>query len=205
MVAAAYIAGTSEFAITGLFVALWIALILVPLQGALGDLHGLNSFQYQPVKVAAMEGDWQTRRGQRLVLFASPDVANARNEYEIAIPKLDSLILTHESNGLVPGLTSVAPQDRPPVPYVFFALRIMIGVWLLMLLVVVGARLRWRERLGTARWFHIACICSSPAPFLAVLSSRTTTELGRQPYVVYGFLRTADAISPADNGSGYGH
>lgn len=213
MVAAAYIAGTfvvigvcgfylwqrrnREFALTGLSVALWIALILVPLQGVLGDLHGLNSFHYQPVKVAAMEGDWQTRRGQHLVLFAWPDVANARNEYEIAIPKLGSLILTHEWNGLVPGLTSVAPQDRPPVPYVFFAFRIMIGLWLLMLiLVVVGAQLRRRERLGTARWFHIACICSSPAPFLAVLSGWTTTEVGRQPYVVYGLLRTADAISP---------
>ena len=213
MVVAAYIAGTfvvigvcgfylwqgrnREFALTGLSVALWIALILVPLQGVLGDMHGLNSFQYQPVKVAAMEGDWQTRRGQHLVLFAWPDVANARNEYEIAIPKLGSLILTHELNGLVPGLTSVAPQDRPPVPYVFFAFRIMIGLWLLMLiLVVVGAWLRWRDRLETACCFHIACICSSPAPFLAVLSGWTTTEIGRQPYVVYGFLRTADAISP---------
>lgn len=213
MVTAANIAGTfvvigvcgfylwrrrhDEFARAGLSVALWIALVLVPLQGVLGDLHGRNSFQYQPIKVAAMEGDWQTRRGQHLVLFAWPDVANARNKYELAVPQLGSLILTHDWNGLVPGLTSVPPQERPPVPYVFFAFRIMVGLWLLMLmLVVAGAGLRWRGRLYEARWFHLACVCSTPFPFLAVLSGWTVTEVGRQPYVVYGYLLTRDAVSP---------
>ncbi|MDB5603532.1 MAG: Cytochrome bd ubiquinol oxidase, subunit [Bradyrhizobium sp.] len=213
MVTAAYIAGTfvvigvcgfylwqrrhRKFAETGLSIALWIAFVLVPLQGILGDLHGRNSFKYQPMKVAAMEGDWETRRGQQLVLFAWPDVAAARNEYVIAIPKLGSLILTHDWNGLVPGLTSVPPQERPPVPYVFFAFRIMVGLWLLMLmLVLAGTWLRRRGRLDRARWFHIACVCASPLPFLAVLSGWTTTEVGRQPYLVYGLLRTANAVSP---------
>jgi cytochrome d ubiquinol oxidase subunit I len=213
MVTAAYIAGTFvvigvcgfylwrgrhiEFARTGLSVALWIALILVPLQGVLGDLHGRNTFQYQPVKVAAMEGDWQTRRGQPLVLFAWPDVADARNKYEIAIPNVGSLILTHDWNGLVPGLTSVPPQERPPVPFVFFAFRIMVALWLLMLLVILtGVWLRWRGRLYATRWFHVCCAFSSPLPFLAVLSGWTVTEVGRQPYLVYGHLRTSDALSP---------
>jgi len=213
MVTAAYLAGTfvvigvcgfylwrrrhEDFARAGLFVALWIALVLVPLQGVLGDLHGRNSFQYQPVKVAAMEGDWQTRRRQPLVLFAWPDIVDQRNDYELAIPGLGSLILTHDWNGLVPGLTSVPAQERPPVPYVFFAFRIMVGLWLVMLmLVLAGAWLIWRGRLHEARWFHLACVCSSPLPFLAVLCGWTVTEVGRQPYVVYGHLRTADAVSP---------
>ncbi|TYL99188.1 cytochrome ubiquinol oxidase subunit I [Bradyrhizobium rifense] len=213
MVTAAYLSGTfvvigvcgfylwrrshQEFAQTGLSVALSIALVLVPVQGVLGDLHGRNSFQYQPIKVAAMEGDWQTRRGQHLVLFAWPDVANERNDYELAVPGLGSLILTHDWNGLVPGLTSVSPQERPHVPYVFFAFRIMVGLWFLMLvLVLAGGWLMWRRRLDEAPLFHFACVCSSPLPFLAVLCGWIVTEVGRQPYVVYGHFRTADAVSP---------
>jgi cytochrome bd ubiquinol oxidase subunit I len=131
------------------------------------------------------------------VLFAWPDVADALNEYEIAVPHLGSLILTHDWNGLVPGLKSAPPQDRPPVPFVFFAFRLMIGIWALMLgLVLVGAWLRWRRRLYDTRWFHLACAVASPLPFLAVLSGWTVTEVGRQPFVVYGHLRTADAVSP---------
>ncbi len=213
MVVAAYIAGMFvvigvsgfylwqrrhlEFARTGVSIALWIALVLVPVQGLIGDLHGRNTLQYQPVKVAAMEGDWQTRNGQPLVLFAWPDQDAARNDDEIAIPHLGSLILTHQWDGKVAGLDSVPPQDRPPVPYVFFAFRIMVGIWAVMLaLVLAGAWLRWRGRLYDTRWFSIACAFSSPLPFLAVLSGWTVTEVGRQPYVVYGYLRTAEAISP---------
>jgi cytochrome bd ubiquinol oxidase subunit I len=213
MVTAAYIAGAFvvigvsgfhlwqgrhvEAAQKGLSIALWAALVLVPAQGVLGDLHGRNTLQYQPVKLAAMEGDWQTRHGQPLVLFAWPDEKRARNDYEIAVPRLGSLILTHDWNGLVAGLTSVPPKDRPPVPIVFFAFRAMVGIWLLMLgIVFAGLWLRWRGRLYDARRFHIACAVSSPLPFLAVLSGWTVTEVGRQPYVVYGYLRTADAIAP---------
>jgi cytochrome d ubiquinol oxidase subunit I len=142
MVTAAYIAGSFvvigvsgfylwrrqhlEFARTSLSIGLWMALVLLPLQLWIGDAHGRNSFEYQPIKVAAMEGDWETRRGQHLVLFAVPDSEEETNHYELAIPHLGSLILTHDWNGLVPGLKSAPPPERPPVPIVFFAFRAMV-------------------------------------------------------------------------------
>lgn len=221
MVAAAYIAGLFvvvgvsgfylwrrrhlEFAGTGLSIALWILLALVPAQIAIGDMHGLNTLKYQPVKVAAMEGDWETRRGQPLVLFAWPNETAERNEYEVAIPKLGSLILTHDWEGEVAGLKSVPPQERPPVPAVFFAFRAMVGIGLILLAIVfTGAFLRWRGRLYDTRWFSMVCAFSSPLPFLAVLAGWTVTETGRQPYVVYGLLRTADAVSPVAPGAVWG-
>lgn len=186
-----------EFARTGLSIAMWILLVLVPAQIAIGDLHGRNTLEYQPVKVAAMEGDWETRRGQPLVLFAWPNEAAERNDYEVAIPNVGSLILTHDWNGEVAGLKSVPPQERPPVPAVFFAFRVMVGIGLILLAIVLaGAWLRWRGRLYDTRWFSIVCAFSSPLPFIAILAGWTVTEVGRQPYVVYGLLRTADAVSP---------
>ena len=176
---------------------MWVLLVLVPAQIAIGDQHGLNTLQYQPIKVAAMEGDWETRRGQPLVLFAWPDETAERNDYEVAIPKLGSLILTHDWDGEVAGLKAVPPEDRPPVPVVFFAFRAMVGIGLVLLaIVLVGAVLRWRGRLYDTRWFSVVCAFSSPLPFLAILAGWTVTETGRQPYVVYGLLRTADAVSP---------
>jgi len=213
MVTAAYITGTFvvigisgfylwrrqhlDFAKTGLSIAMWLALILVPLQLLLGDLHGRNSLEYQPIKVAAMEGDWETQPGQPLVLFAWPDEAAERNDYTLEIPKLGSAILTHDWNGEVEGLKAVAPSERPPVPYVFFAFRLMIGIWVVLFAItVIGAFLRWRGRLYDSRWFNITCAFSSPLSFLAILSGWTVTEVGRQPWIVYGHLRTADAVSP---------
>ncbi|HEX2150881.1 MAG TPA: cytochrome ubiquinol oxidase subunit I, partial [Stellaceae bacterium] len=194
-----------EFARTGLSIAMWILLVLVPAQIVIGDMHGLNTLKHQPVKVAAMEGDWETRRGQPLVLFAWPNETEERNDYEIAIPKLGSLILTHEWDGEVAGLKSVPPQERPPVPVVFFAFRIMVGIGLILLtIVLVGAVLRWRGRLYDTRWFSIVCAFSSPLPFLAILAGWTVTETGRQPYVVYGLLRTADAVSPVASAAVFG-
>jgi len=221
MVVAAYIAGMfvvigvsgfylwqrrhREFARTGLSIAMWIMLVLVPAQIVIGDLHGLNTLEHQPVKVAAMEGDWETRRGQPLVLFAWPNEKAERNEYEIAIPKLGSLILTHELEGEVAGLKSVPPEERPPVPIVFFAFRIMVGIWVLLFAIVTaGAWLRWRGRLYDTRWFSIACAFSSPLPFIAILAGWSVTEVGRQPYVVYGHLRTAHAVSPVAPGAVFG-
>jgi cytochrome d ubiquinol oxidase subunit I len=221
MVTAAYIAGMFvvvgvsgfylwrrrhlEIARTGLSLAMGILLVLVPAQIVLGDLHGRNTLEYQPIKVAAMEGDWETRAGQPLVLFAWPDETAERNDYEIAIPKLGSLILTHEWNGEVAGLKSVPPQERPPVPAVFFAFRAMVGIGLILLaIVLVGNLLRWRGLLYEARWFNAVCAFSSPLPFLAILAGWTVTETGRQPYVVYGLLRTADAVSPVAAGAVFG-
>ena len=180
-------------------------LVLVPAQIVIGDMHGLNTLKHQPVKVAAMEGDWETRRGQPLVLFAWPNETLERNDYEVAIPKLGSLILTHEWDGEVAGLKSVPPQDRPPVPAVFFAFRAMVGIGLVLLaIVLVGTLLRWRGRLYETRWFSMICAFSSPLPFLAILAGWTVTETGRQPYVVYGLLRTADAVSPVAAGAVFG-
>jgi cytochrome bd ubiquinol oxidase subunit I len=213
MVTAAYIAGTfvvigvhgfylwrgrhGEFARAGFSLAMWIALVLTPLQIEIGDQHGLNTVRYQPIKVAAMEGDWQTRRGQPLVLFAWPDMAAQKNEAEVAIPKLGSLILTHDWNGRVEGLRAVPPADQPPVPYVFFAFRLMVGIGVVLLaLAVAGLVLRLRHRLYEAPRFAALCAFSSPLPFLAILAGWTVTEVGRQPYIVYGYLRTADAASP---------
>ena len=221
MVTAAYIAGMFvvvgvsgfylwqrrhlEFATTGLSIAMWILLVLVPGQIVLGDQHGLNTLQYQPVKVAAMEGDWETRRGQPLVLFAWPNESLERNQYEVAIPNLGSLILTHDWDGEVGGLKSVPPEERPPVPSVFFAFRVMVGIGLILLAIVLtGAFLRWRGRLYDTHWFSIACAFSSPLPFLAILAGWTVTETGRQPYVVYGLLRTADAVSPVASAAVFG-
>lgn len=213
MVTAAYISGTFvvigisgwylwhrqhvEFASAAFSVAMWIALVLTPLQLVLGDLHGRNSFHYQPIKVAAMEGDWDTRRGASLKLFAWPDMAAERNDFALEIPKLGSLILTHSWNGLVPGLKAAPPNDRPYVPVVFWAFRLMVGIGLVLIgISVVAAWLRWRGRLYDTRWFNMICAFSSPLPFIAVLSGWTVTEVGRQPFVVYGQLRTADAVSP---------
>jgi cytochrome d ubiquinol oxidase subunit I len=186
-----------ETARAGLSIGLWMALALVPAQLLVGDLHGRNTLDYQPIKVAAMEGDWETRRGQPLVLFAWPDEDTETNRYAVEIPALGSLILTHDWDGEVEGLKAVAPAERPPVAVVFFAFRLMVGIWtVLFAITICGALLRWRGTLFDFRWFGLACALTSPLPFVAILSGWIVTEVGRQPFVVYGQLRTADAISP---------
>jgi cytochrome d ubiquinol oxidase subunit I len=172
--------------------------LLVPLQIVLGDLHGVNSTEHQPIKIAAIEGLWQTTARAPAVLFAWPDEAAQRNDYEVAIPALGSLYLKHDINATVQGLTSVPPEDRPPVVPVFFAFRIMVGLGLLMLAVVIwGGVLRWRHRLYDTPAFLNACIWMIPAGFAAVIAGWTTTEVGRQPWVVQGLMRTRDAVSPS--------
>jgi cytochrome bd ubiquinol oxidase subunit I len=132
------------------------------------------------------------------VLFAWPDEAAQRNDYEVALPAIGSLYLKHDINATVQGLTSVPPEDRPPVVPVFFAFRIMVGLGLLMLAVVIwGGVLRWRHRLYDTRAFLNACIWMIPAGFAAVIAGWTTTEVGRQPWVVQGLMRTRDAVSPS--------
>jgi cytochrome d ubiquinol oxidase subunit I len=174
---------------------------LVPLQIVLGDLHGLNTLVHQPVKVAAMEGLWATQPRAPAVLFALPDERTESNRYEIAIPALASVYLKHDIDGVVPGLQSVPPGDRPPVLPVFFAFRIMVGIGVLMLLVVVwGGWLRWRGRLLDTPGFLRTCVLMMPAGFVAVIAGWTVTEVGRQPWVIYGLLRTRDAVSPSLTG-----
>lgn len=186
---------------TMLSMTLWLVTVLAPLQILLGDLHGLNTFEHQPAKVAAMEGHWETRAGAPLVLFAWPDMEAERNDLEVAVPKLGSLILTHDSEGVVRGLKEWPPSDRAYVPLVFWAFRIMVGIGVLMLAVAAASMwLRWRGRLFDASGFLRICTWCFPLGFIAVIAGWTVTEAGRQPWTVYGMLRTAESVSPSLTG-----
>ena len=181
--------------------ALNLLVILVPLQMYLGDMHGRNTLEQQPAKLAAIEGLWDTSGPMPEALFAIPDQAAAKNLYELDIPHLGSLILTHSWNGQVKGLKAWPADQRAPVWPVFFAFRIMVGIAVLMFVVMVtGWVLRWRGRLFEARWFLRLCQWFAPAGFIAVLMGWTTTEVGRQPWTVYGLFRTADSYTPSLTG-----
>jgi cytochrome d ubiquinol oxidase subunit I len=180
---------------------LGLVTLLVPLQIFLGDAHGLNTLEHQPVKVAAMEGLWDTQGRAPAVLFALPDAATESNRFEVAIPALASLYLTHDFDGVVKGLKSVPAAERPPVAIVFWAFRIMVGMGIAMLgMVVWSLWLRGRGRLYTSPAFLLACQWVMPVGFIAVIAGWVTTEVGRQPYIVYGLLRTRDAVSPSLTG-----
>jgi cytochrome d ubiquinol oxidase subunit I len=181
--------------------ALSLLVWLAPLQVVIGDLSGLNAREYQPAKIAALEAHWDTERGAPLILFAWPDTKTESNKYQIAVPKLGSLVLTHEWDGEIRGLKSFPPEDRPNPIIPFFAFRIMVGVGLIMIaLSTIGAVLWLMGRLYTTRWFLKAMMWASPLGFVAVLAGWFTAEVGRQPWVVYGLLRTVDAISPVPGG-----
>jgi cytochrome bd ubiquinol oxidase subunit I len=170
---------------------------LGPMQLLIGDQHGLNTLAHQPIKIAAMEGHWDGSKPGALVLFAWPDEKAETNRFEIAIPKAGSLILRHDPEGLFPGLTSVPPSERPPVLPVFFAFRVMVGVGLIIIAAgLVGLWLWWRRRLFDARWYLTLTAHCWWLGFVAVIAGWVVTETGRQPWVAYGILRTADAVSP---------
>ena len=191
-----------EEARTMLSMTLWLLSVLVPLQIFLGDQHGLNTLEYQPAKLAAIEAIWNTESRVPLNLFAIPDDAAATNHDVISIPDLGSLILTHDPNGTVRGLKDFPADQRPPVAIPFFGFRIMVGIGLVMLaIVVVSWWLRWKGRLFEAGWFHRLCVLASPLGFFAVIAGWATTEVGRQPWTVYGLLRTADSVSPSLTGA----
>jgi cytochrome bd ubiquinol oxidase subunit I len=176
--------------------------IFVPIQIFVGDLHGINTLHHQPVKLAAMEGLWDTQSHAPAVLFAIPDEAAERNRDEISIPTLASYYLGHSADAVIKGLKEAPPENRPPVAPVFFAFRVMVGIGVLMLATAYwGVWLRLRGRLYTSRAFHNACLVMLPAGFIAVLAGWTVTEVGRQPWVVYGLMRTRDAVSPSLTGT----
>jgi len=174
--------------------AMSVAVVLTPFQIVLGDLHGLNTLEYQPVKVAAMEGIWETTKGAPAVLFAIPDESLKANRYEIAIPKLASLYLTHSWDGEVKGLDAF-PGATPPVKPVFFAFRIMVGVGMLMLLTAFVGFYLTRKNKELPAWLLKALSVMTFSGWLGVLAGWYVTEIGRQPYLVSGVLKTADAVT----------
>ncbi len=180
--------------------ALWLLLLLTPVQILIGDAHGLNTREYQPAKIAAIEGLWETEKGgTALNLFGLPDMQAETTRYAVQVPHLGSLILTHSWDGEIRGLKEFPPQDRPYSPIVFWSFRLMVGLGLLMLLTaVLGLVLRKRGRLYEARWFQRFVLYMGPSGLIALLAGWVTTEVGRQPWTVYGILRTEDSVAPVN-------
>ncbi|MBN9601252.1 MAG: cytochrome ubiquinol oxidase subunit I [Afipia sp.] len=178
--------------------AMWMAALVAPIQIFAGDAHGLNTLEHQPAKVMAMEGHFQSHPdGAPLILFGWPDQSAAEVKYAIQIPKASSLILKHSPDAPLAGLQTVPRDNWPNVPLVFWAFRIMVGIGFLMLGIgLVSLLARWRGTLYRWRSLHLYALAMSPAGFVAVLAGWTTTEAGRQPFTVWGLLRTADSASP---------
>lgn len=177
---------------------LWLILVLAPVQALIGDAHGLNTLKHQPVKVAAMEGHWENKPGEAtpLILFGIPNQEKEKTEYAIEIPYLASLILTHSIDKQVPALKEYAPEDRPNVFMVFWSFRLMVGLGLLMIAAGVwGLWLRYRKNLYESKTFLRFMFVMAPSGLIAILAGWFTTEIGRQPWVVYGLQRTSDAVS----------
>ena len=180
---------------------MWLLLFLAPAQLVIGDLHGLNTLENQPTKVAAMEGHWESKAGAPLILFAIPDAANETNHLEIGIPKLASIILKQDADGVVPGLTDVAADERPPVGITFWSFRIMVGLGLLMIAVALwSAWLRFRGNLYNTQMFKKTLVWMIPTPFIAVLAGWFVTEVGRAPWLVQGIMTHAEGLTPSLTG-----
>ncbi len=180
--------------------AMWMAALVAPIQIGVGDLHGLNTFEHQRPKVLAMEGHYEGHAdGAPLYLFGIPNDREQRLDYAIGIPKVGSLILEHRLDAPIAGLDTIADDEQPPVAVVFWSFRIMVALGLLMLaLGVLSLWARWRGTLFEWRFLHRFALAMGPMGFVAVIAGWVTTEVGRQPYLVYGLLRTADAASPLD-------
>ncbi len=178
--------------------AMWMAAIMAPAQIVLGDLHGLNTLEHQPVKVMAMEGHYDSYPdGAPLILFGIPNSAQERVEYAVQIPKLSSLILKHDLNAPMDGLDTIPLEDRPPIGIVFWSFRIMVGLGMLMaLLGMVSLYARWKRKLYDWKPLHRFALVMGPSGLVAVLAGWITTEVGRQPWTIHGLMRTAESASP---------
>lgn len=184
-----------------LSMALWLILVLAPAQALIGDAHGLNTLRYQPAKLAAIEGHWQNDepKGMPLLLFGWPDMEREETRWALAVPRLGGLVLTHEWDGQITGLKDFPKENRPNSTIVFWTFRVMVGLGMLMIaLGLWGLALRRRGALWASPLFLRVTTWMGPAGLLALLAGWFTTEIGRQPFVVYGVLRTADAVSPHD-------
>jgi cytochrome d ubiquinol oxidase subunit I len=178
--------------------AMWMAALVAPVQVLVGDLHGLNTLEYQPAKVMAMEGHFQSHaNGAPLILFGIPDDETQRMSHVVEIPRLSSLILKHDLDAPLAGLDTIAPEDRPSVEVVFWSFRVMVGLGLLMFTLGAWSLLaRATGKLYEWRWFKRFAVLMGPSGFIAVLAGWITTEVGRQPFTVYGVMRTAESASP---------
>jgi cytochrome bd ubiquinol oxidase subunit I len=178
--------------------AMWMATLVAPIQILAGDQHGLNTLEHQPVKIMAMEGHFDSHPdGAPLILFGWPSEREARVKYAIEIPKMGSVILKHSIDAPMAGLDTVPRENWPPVPITFWSFRIMVGMGLLMFaLGLFSLWARWRGTLYQSRLLHLFALAMGPAGFIAVIAGWVTTETGRQPFTVYGLLRTADSASP---------
>jgi cytochrome d ubiquinol oxidase subunit I len=179
--------------------AMWMLLVAAPLQVVIGDAHGLNTLKHQPAKVAAMEGHWENEPGADgvpMILFGVPDMNQERTRHAVEIPHLGSLILTHEWNGTIPGLKEFPREDRPNAAIIFWTFRVMVGLGMLMVVLGLwGGWSRWRGRIYESRALARVALGMGPMGIVAMLAGWYTTEIGRQPWVVYGLMRTKDAVS----------
>ncbi|YBV97652.1 cytochrome ubiquinol oxidase subunit I [Phyllobacteriaceae bacterium JZ32] len=183
---------------TMLSMAMWMVAVVAPIQIGIGDAHGLNTLKHQPAKIAALEGHWENKPGESLplILFGWPDMEAETTRYAVQIPELGSLILTHEWGGTIPGLKEFAPEDRPNSTIVFWTFRVMVGLGFLMFFLgLTSLWLRYRKRLFQSKSFLRFALAMGPAGLIAILAGWYTTEIGRQPWVVYGIMRTRDAVS----------
>ncbi len=183
-----------------LSMAMWMLLIVAPIQAFVGDMHGRNTLEYQPAKIAAIEGHWENIPGQEgmpLILFGWPDMQAEETKYAIQVPRLGGLILKHEWNGQIEGLKDFPAADRPNSTVVFWTFRVMVGLGVLMILLALWAALaRWRGVLYESPRLLRFALYMGPAGLLALLMGWYTTEIGRQPWIVYGLMRTADGVAP---------
>ncbi|MEZ5779183.1 MAG: cytochrome ubiquinol oxidase subunit I [Paracoccaceae bacterium] len=178
--------------------AMWMAALVTPIQILAGDQHGLNTLEHQPAKVMAMEGHYESHPdGAPFILFGIPNSEAKRVDYAIAIPKASSLILKHDPNAPLAGLDTIPDEDEPPVGILFFSFRIMVGLGFAMLgLGLWSLWARWKGRLYDAPWLHRGALLMGPSGFIALLAGWITTEVGRQPFTVYGLMRTSDSLAP---------
>ncbi|WOZ79351.1 cytochrome ubiquinol oxidase subunit I [Kosakonia sacchari] len=179
---------------------LWMLVVMAPVQIVLGDLHGENTRDHQPIKLAAMEGAWDPPppgEGEPLRLFALPDMQQRRNLYEVAIPNIGSLYLRHNLEGRIHTLNQYPPEALPWVPVVFWSFRVMVGLGIAMAAAgIAGLVVRLRGRLWRARWLQRVMVLLAPAGFIAMLAGWLVTEAGRQPWTIYGLLRTSHSVAP---------
>lgn len=181
---------------------LWLLLFLAPAQAVIGDFHGLNTLEHQPTKVAAMEGNWETGSNVPLLLFALPDQEAQTNHFEIGIPSLASIVLTHSADGVVPGVSEVAPDEQPPVALVFWSFRVMVAIGMLMIgVAVAGLLLRRKGRVFQSPLYLKTLVGMIVSPFIAVLAGWVVTEAGRAPWLVYGVMTHAQGLTPSLTGA----